>query len=59
MASHPTFLPPAQETKFNVQRNPFKKDDRTTDRRKEDLIALPPVRGKQPFMFQCGIILRL
>lgn len=58
MTSHPTFLPPTQEAKFNVQRTPLKREDRTTDRRKEDLIALPPVRGEQPFMFQC-IFLRL
>ncbi|XP_078343229.1 uncharacterized protein LOC144628969 isoform X2 [Oculina patagonica] len=41
MASYPTFLPSSQESKFNAQRTPH----RTTDRKKEDLIALPPVRA--------------
>ena len=58
MTSHPTFLPPTQETQFNAPRTRLRRDDRTTDRKKEDLIALPPVRGKQPFILQC-LFLRL
>lgn len=49
MASHQTFLPPRQESKFNLQRASIRRDDRTTDRKKEGLIALPPVQGKAVF----------
>ncbi|KAJ7352902.1 hypothetical protein OS493_033168 [Desmophyllum pertusum] len=45
MASHQTFLPPRQESKFNLQRASIRRDDRTTDRKKEGLIALPPVQA--------------
>ena len=60
MASHQTFVTPGQESRFTVQRNSLRSrtDDRTPDRKKEDSIALPPVRGKQPFHVLC-LFLRL
>lgn len=60
MASHQTFVTPGQESRFTVHRNSLRsrRDDLTPDRKKEDSIALPPVRGKQPFHVLC-LFLRL
>lgn len=51
MASHETFVPLQQEPKFRVRRPSLRSrtDDGTHDQKKEDLLALPPVRGKRPF----------
>ncbi|XP_022805086.1 uncharacterized protein LOC111342284 [Stylophora pistillata] len=47
MASHQAFAPLEQEPKFKVQRQKLRSraDDGTNDRKKEDVIALPPVRA--------------
>ena len=50
MARHQAFLPPEQEHNNSVQKticDTLRTNDRTTmERKKEDLIALPPVRSK-------------
>lgn len=54
MAAHQTFLSTGPESQFNnsVQRTVHEtraRNDRGIERKKGELIALPPVRGKQTF----------